>query len=263
VGSATKEALGVARVALSALGKADLATGEQILAAGRVIGDSTQLLSALGDPSAEPADRASIVNAVFASLAPDAKKLLTVVATSRWSDHDDLLGGIEELGIRVLARSAGEGAAIENELFVFAKAVLSNSELELAVSSKLGTAEQKADLINRLVGGKVSAQTLAILSQLVQQPRGRRIAELIRHATSIVADEAGLEVATVTTAAPIEPAQLTRLATALAGAHGRNLRINHVIDPEVIGGVRVKIGDEVIDGSLATRMNDLRLTLAS
>jgi F-type H+-transporting ATPase subunit delta len=263
VGSATKEALSVARTALSALGNADLATGEQLLAAGRVIGDSAQLLSALGDPSAEAANKTAIVNAVFVALSSDARKLLTVVATSRWSDHDDLLGGIEELAFRVLARSAAEGTTIESELFAFSNAVLSNSELELAVSSKLGSARQKGELVDRLVGGKVSAQTLAILGQLVQQPRGRRFAELIRHATSIVADEAGLKVATVTTAAPIEAAQLTRLAAALAGAQGRNLRINHVIDPDLVGGVRVQIGDEVIDGSLATRMNDLRLTLAS
>jgi F-type H+-transporting ATPase subunit delta len=173
------------------------------------------------------------------------------------------LGGIEELGIRVLARSAEADATIEAELFAFAEAVLSNSELELAVSSKLGTAAQKADLVNRLVASKVSAQSLAILDHLVQQPRGRRIAELIRHATGIVADESGLEIATVTTAAPIDAAQLTRLAKALASSHGRQLRINHVVDPDLVGGVRVQIGDEVIDGSLATRMNELRLQLAS
>ena len=228
-----------------------------------MIGDSAQLLGALGDPSADVADKSSIVGSVFHGVSADAKRLLTVVATSRWSDHDDLLGGIEELGIRVLARSAAADATIEAELFAFAEAVLSNSELELAVSSKLGTAAQKADLVNRLVASKVSAQSLAILDHLVQQPRGRRIAELIRHATGIVADESGLEIATVTTAAPIDDAQLTRLAKALASSHGRQLRINHVVDPDLVGGVRVQIGDEVIDGSLATRMNELRLQLAS
>jgi F-type H+-transporting ATPase subunit delta len=263
VGSATREALSVARSALAGLGKADLATGEQLLAAGRVIGDSAQLQSALGDPSAVAADKASIVGSVFGELSAEAKGLLTVVATSRWSDHDDLLGGIEELGLRVLARSTSASATVETELFGFAAAVLSNSELELAVSSKLGSPHDKAALVKRLIGSKVSAQTLAILEHLVQQPRGRRIAELIRHATSVVADEAGLEVATVTTAAPLEAAQLTRLAAALARAQGRELRINQVIDSDIVGGVRVQIGDEVIDGSLATRINNLRLQLVS
>jgi F-type H+-transporting ATPase subunit delta len=263
VGSATREALGTARSALTSLGDADVATGEQLLAAGRVIGDSAQLLATLGDPSVETTVKTSIIDSLFDSYTPDAKKLITVVATNRWSDHDDLLGGIEELGFRVLARSVSSATVIENELFAFAEAVLSNSELELAVSSKLGTSQQKADLVNRLVGSKVSAQTLAILIHLVEQPRGSRIAGLIRHATSIVADESGLEVATITTAAPIDSAQLTRLAESLARVQGRQLRVNHVIDPELIGGVRVQIGDEVIDGSVATKINELRLQLAS
>ena len=91
----------------------------------------------------------------------------------------------------------------------------------------------------------------------------RRIAELLRDAASVVADEAGLSVATVTTAQEISPAQLDRLAKSLAGSYGRELRINHVIDPSIVGGIRVQLGDEVIDGTVATRINELRLQLAS
>ena len=263
MGSATREALAVTREALAALGtKADLATGEQLLAAGRVIGDSAQLRAALVDYSVEAGDKTSIIDAVFASIGAPARSLLSTVATSAWSTEDDLLAGIEEIGFRIIAASAGT-ASIESELFAFGSAVNSDPELELAVSSKLGSSEAKSALVATLLSGKASAQTLAIVQHLVQQPRGRRIAELLRDASSIVADEAGLAVATVTTAAPLAPAQLTRLAAALASSYGRELRINHVIDPTVVGGLRVQLGDEVIDGTVATRINDLRLQLAS
>jgi F-type H+-transporting ATPase subunit delta len=262
VGSATREALSNSRSALAGLGgKAQLATGEQLLAAGRVLGTSFQLRAALADPSGDRDAKLSIVNAVFASVDASARELLGVIATNVWSSEDDLLAGVEEIGIRALALSA-PSSDIEAELFAFGSVVTSDSQLELAVGSKLGSDESKAALIERLLGSKASKQTVAIVSHLVQQPRGRRIGELLRFATSVVADEAGLAVATVTTASAISPAQLTRLTAALSANYGRGLRINHVIDPSLVGGVRVQLGDEVIDGSVASRLNELRLQLA-
>lgn len=263
MGSATREALATSRAALAALGaKATLATGEELLAAGRVIGDSAQLRAALVDFSVGASEKTSIIDAIFTSIGAEARSILATVVTSAWSSEDDLLAGIEELGFRVIAASA-KGATIDTELFTFGAAVNSDPELELAVSSKLGSAEAKSALVASLVSGKASPQTLAILQHLVQQPRGRRIAELLRDAASVVADEAGLSVATVTTAQEISPAQLDRLAKSLAGSYGRELRINHVIDPSIVGGIRVQLGDEVIDGTVATRINELRLQLAS
>jgi F-type H+-transporting ATPase subunit delta len=262
MGSATREALSASRSALAGLGgKTDLATGEQLLAAGRAIGESSPLLAALADPSAAAADKASIITTIFSSVTKQAKELLVSVVSSRWSSGDDLLAGIEELGFRVLADSAKK-PVIESELFSFGEAVNSDAELELAVSSKLGSNAAKLALVESLVGSKASKETVAILGHLVQQPRGRRIAELLRHAASIVADQAGLSVATVTTATKLDAKQLERLGKGLAKTYGRDLRINQVVDPTLLGGVRVQIGDDVIDGSVASRLKELRLQLA-
>ena len=262
MGSATREALSATRSALAGLGaKTDLTVGEELLAAGRVIGDSAQLRAALADPSAESSAKTSIVDAVFSSLSASTKSLLGSVVSSRWSNDDDLLAGVEELGFRVIAGTAGT-AAIDAELFTFGTAVNSDPELELAVSSKLGSNAAKLALVQKLLGSKASPQTVAIVGHLVQQPRGRRIAELLRHAASIVADEAGLSIATVTTATQLNAAQLDRLGKGLAKTYGRELRINQIVDPALIGGVRVQIGDDVIDGSVASRLKELRLQLA-
>jgi F-type H+-transporting ATPase subunit delta len=264
MGSATREALASSRTALAAHADwADLATGENLFDAGRVIGDSSQLLAALGDSSAEASSKVALVRAVFgATVTPAALELLLSVAGGRWSSHQDLLAGIEELALRVTAASAPSDVSIGSELFQFGAAVSSDAELELALTSKLGQVSAKVGLIEALLAGKVSPQTLVIVRHLVQQPRGRRIGELLTSAAVIVADAANSIIATVTSASTMSPGQLERLRVALAARYGRDVAINQVIDPSVVGGVKVQIGDDVIDGSVATRLSDLRLQLA-
>jgi F-type H+-transporting ATPase subunit delta len=263
MGSATREATAKATAVLGAQAKVDLAAGEQLLAAALVLEQEARLRAALADDSATEADRASIVSAVFGKYTAAAKAVLESLVTSRWSSADDLVVGIEELGIRAVAASAAKTVSINDELFVLSTAVSSNSELELALGSKLGSAEGKISLIDSLLDGKASKQTIAILGALLAQPRGRRMAELIRYASTIVAEQAGFIVATVTVASPLTAAQATRLEKALSVQRDGTVRINQIVDPEILGGMRVQIGDEVIDGTISNRLTDLRLRLAS
>ncbi|WP_022884226.1 F0F1 ATP synthase subunit delta [Glaciibacter superstes] len=264
MGSATREALASTRAALAdRISAVDLATGEDLFNAGRVISNSSQLLTAIADPSVDAAAKSTLVARVFGgATSPVALDLLQAVAAASWSNQDDVLAGIEDLGLRVTAVSAPRNVSIEDELFAFGAAVSSDAELELALASKLGENAAKVSLVNSLLEGKVSQQTIQIVRHLVQLPRGRRIGELLRHAASVVADQGGTVIATVISASPLVPAQLDRLKKSLAGRYGRDLTVNLVIDPELVGGVRVQIGDDVIDGSIATRLNDLRLQLA-
>jgi F-type H+-transporting ATPase subunit delta len=204
MGSATREALSAARAELSALGTVTLATAEDLFSAGRIIGGSLPLLTLLSETNggtgaqdgADATDKKAAVRAVFGpKFGEQTIRLLEVVVDHRWSSQDDLLAGIEELGLRAAAESAGKDVSIEAELFAFATAVTSDPNLELAVGSKLGNDDAKVVLVTRLLENKVSAQTLTIVRQLVQQPRGRRIGELLRTAANIVADQSGLAVA--------------------------------------------------------------------
>jgi F-type H+-transporting ATPase subunit delta len=263
MGSATREAISAATATLDAQRTVDLATGEQLLAAALVVNDSHELRNALADDTAADKDRKALSDAVFGGYTASAKAVLESIATQRWSGEDDLVAGIEELGIRALAASADKELSIDDELFEFGMAIASNSELELALGSKLGGADGKISLIESLLKRKASPQTLAILKALVAQPRGRRIAELIRYAATIVADQSGLGIATVTVASALDESQRTRLATTLAKHYDRDIRINEIVDPKVLGGMRVQVGSDVIDGTISNRIADLRLRLAS
>lgn len=259
--SATRKAQAAARAALASTpNTADLSIAEEIFSAGRAIAGSLQLRSLLAEPAGDPAVKANAIRAVFGpSLQETSVSLLVTIASQRWSSADDLLASIEDLGIRCAADATS--ADVAAELFAVERIVTSSSDLELAIGSKLGSATDKADLVSSLLGKRVSASTLAIVRHLVQQPRGRRIASLISDAAAIVAEQEGSVIATVSTAAPLGETERTRLQAALAGKYGR-VKFNELVDPSLVGGVRIVIGDEVIDGSVATRIADLRQQLA-
>jgi F-type H+-transporting ATPase subunit delta len=263
MGSATREAIAAANATLAKQGTVDLATGEQLLAAALVVNGSHELRAALADDTAKDSDRKGVVDSVFAAYGKEARAILESLSTSRWSSEDDLVAGIEELGIRALASSAPKGLSIDDELFEFGVAVTSNAELELALGSKLGSVDGKIALVESLVGKKASKQTIAILKALLALPRGRRIGELIRYAATIVADEAGNGIATVTVAAPLDADQRKRLEVALSKQYDREIRLNVIVDPIILGGLRVQVGSEVIDGTISNRIATLRLRLAS
>ncbi|WP_207453097.1 F0F1 ATP synthase subunit delta [Desertivibrio insolitus] len=262
MGSASREALAASRAALES-GAVTPATGADILAAVRVIDGSAQLRNVLADPAIGGADKGGIVDRIFASIDAEARRVLTVAVSQRWSSQNELVEGLEELGFRAVASAAPEGESIESQLFTFQRAVASDARLELALGSRLGDAQSKVRLVDSLLAGKAGAGTLAIVQHLVQHPGSRRTSEAVRHAAAIVADHSGMQVATVTSAAPLANEQVERLRAGLAAKYGRPVRINLLIDPSLIGGVRVQIGDDVIDGSVASKLNDLRLQLAS
>jgi F-type H+-transporting ATPase subunit delta len=262
MGSASRAALEAAKSALASATGVTRGTGEQLLSAGRDIAGSAQLRALLADPSVEVAEKTGLIAKIFSSLDPAAASLLGELVGSRWSNSDQLIDGIEQVGIRAIATSVPDGADIEGELFMFARAVSSDPELELAVGSKLGDAAGKASLVDSLLKNKVDAGTLSIVRHLVQTPRGRRIGQLLTLAAETVADASGGIVANVTAAAPLSEAQLETLAATLKTQYGREPRIAVRIDPAVLGGLRVQVGDDVIDGTIASRLSELRLQLA-
>lgn len=262
MGSATRTALASATGALAAQRGVTLASGEQLLAAGRAIEGSAQLRAILVDPSIETSEKSTVIASIFGKLDAAASALLTELVAHRWSNAGDLLGAIEEIAIRAIARSAPAKVDLVAELFAVRRAVASDAELELAVGSTLAAGTQKAELVDRLLGGSASAETTAVVRHLVQSPRGRRIGEMLRGAASIVADSSGQIVATVTAAAALTAAQQKKLVASLTAQYGREPRLNVVLDPRVLGGLRVQVGDEVVDGTVASRLADLRLQLA-
>ena len=261
MGSATTQAEAAIKAALDAASGIDLDVSRELFAAARAVGDSPQLGGALADSSASADARAKVVADVFGAFRPVSVALLTTAVAQRWSSSSDLVDGIEELAVRAAARSDAK-ADVEGELFRFSRTVAANPELELALGSRLGDDSAKAVLIETLLQGRASEATVVIVSSLARQPRERRIRQLLDRAMSLVADQRGRAVATVVSAVPLSDAQTVRLTAALSQRYGADVSLNAVVDPTVIGGVRVQIADDVIDASVVSRISDLRKRLA-
>lgn len=262
MGSATTQAVAATTAALSAASGVDLDVARELFAVARAVGDSSQLSGALADSAAPAELRRKVAADVFgAAVKPATVSLLTTAVAQRWSSAADLVDGIEELAVRAAAVSE-TSADVEAELFSFSRTVASNPELELALGSRLGDPAVKGALVESLLGGRASAAATLIAASLVRQPRERRVRQLLSRATRIVADQRGRAVATVIAAAPLSAAQSERLTAALTQRYGTRVSLNTIVDPTVVGGLRVQIADDVIDASVSSRLADLRQRLA-
>lgn len=261
MGSATTQALATTEAALNATKIGDLTVARELFVAARTIGESSQLGGALSAWGVDGQARATVVAQVFASFQPATVALLKTAAAERWSSLEDLIAGVEALGIRAAAIAEPE-VDVESELFEVARTVAANPELELALGRRLGDASAKGTLIETLLQGRASEATTLITSSLVQQPRDRRVRALLSRALRLVADQRGRTVATVYAASALDAPQLERLGSALSQRYGIDVALNLVVDPGVVGGVRVELGDDVIDATVSSRLNDLRQRLA-
>lgn len=257
MGSASRSALAVARGVLDAQQQEGL--GNELLEAATQLAASTGLVAALTDPAATAESKQELVSKVFAQAGEGTRQVLLSAAGERWSHSDEFIAGVEELGVRAEAQSSPN---LDEELLAMESVISDNHELELSLGSKLGEASAKVKAVETLFSGKVSPAAVAVLAHVVSQPRGRRVGRVLRDFAGIVADQSGALLATVSVAKPLDEARLARLQELLGSQVGRAVKLTTVIDPSLVGGVRIQVGDHVIDGSVKARLDDLRLQLA-
>lgn len=257
MGSASREALAAAKSALG--GRLSKSAGAELLAAAAQIDAAPALLSVLADASIDADAKSTLIDRLFGGLSAGARSVLSIAAKQSWSTAGEFVDGVEELGLRAEAMSE---PALADELLAAAGAIDGNHELELTLGNKLGDTQAKIALVQRLFGLKLSAGAIGVVRHLVANSRGRRLSAALRESARVAADQGGSELATVTVAAPLNEAQQTRISNLLEQSAGRPVRVTTVVDPSLVGGVRIQIGDDVIDGSVRSRLDDLRLRLA-
>ena len=164
-------------------------------------------------------------------------------------------------GLFEIARAEGKLDEVEDELFRFARVLETNESLRSTLSDELLPAARRQALVEDLLGGRATRTTAQLISFVVGVGHGSDLPDII---DLLVQRAAGLRdqvVAEVRTAVELTPDQQTRLAAALANATGKDVSLRPIVDPTVIGGVLATVGDTVIDGSVRTRLEQLKSRL--
>jgi len=242
-----------------------LRIGEDLFAVARLLTTQPGLRRVLTDVSRSGASKSALVEQVLLGKVDTvALALVADAARRRWASTSDLGYALEHLGVAAVVKGAerdGEADRLEDELFAFERLVSDNPGLRDALSDPARTAADKQELLRGLLADKVTAGGM-LLAQQATDGSHRTVNVALEQYEKIVAGERERLVALVRVALPLEESESERLAGALSRQYQRPVHLNVVVDPEVIGGIRVEVGDDVIDGTVASRLDDARRRLA-
>lgn len=160
----------------------------------------------------------------------------------------------------MLAVAEAEGSVdeVSDELFRFARALDGNDELRSALTDQRIEASRRQQIVEDLLGGRASATTVGLVSMAVGAGRAGELSKIADKVVELGASRRGREVALVRSAVPLTDEQQQRLTDALVRAHGGELDVRVQVDPTIVGGIVTQIGDTVMDGSVRTRLAQLR-----
>ncbi|HEY5986279.1 MAG TPA: F0F1 ATP synthase subunit delta [Streptosporangiaceae bacterium] len=225
------------------------------------------LRRALSDATSAQSARTGLVRELLGGRVSRATlDLVAGMAADRWAGPRDLTDATEQLAVLATA-AAAQGADqlddLEDELFRFSRIVRGEPELHAALASPRLPADRKRSVLDTLLEGKVTPQSLRLITQAAVYPRGRSLEATLSEYARLAAEWRQRLIALVRVATELTASQRERLAAWLAATYGHGIQLNVVLDPHVVGGMSIQIGDEFIDGSVANRLAVLRRRLAA
>jgi len=238
---------------------------EQLYAVADLLVGQSRLRRILGDPSTAEQSRTQLVAQLLArKVSPATLSVVSSAVALRWSSPWDLTDGLAQAGDDVLLRTAEVGGAleeVEDQLFRFERILDSQAELVTLLDEVSVSAERRTALLRDVVFGRVHPITQRLLEHVVASPRKRSVENAIDDLLKAAAARRERSIARVLAAVPVTASQEERLAQALSEIYGRAIEVRTAVDPAVRGGLLIRIGDELIDGSVAGRFTAIRAAL--
>jgi F-type H+-transporting ATPase subunit delta len=241
-------------------------TADDLLAVADLLRREPRLRRALADPARSGADRAALLTSlVGGKVGTDAQELLDALVSGRWSAPSELFDAVERLGVEALLASAdasGDLSEAEDELFRFGQVVAAEPELNSALGNPVTPVAQRSSLAGELLAGKVRRVTLRLVEVAMSGFGGRSFTGALTRLVELAADRRDRQVAYVTVAAPLSEQDESRLGARLAEIYGRQITVKQTVEPEVLGGVSVRVGSDLYDGTVLRRLTETRNALA-
>lgn len=240
--------------------------GGQLFGVVDALDSAAALRRALTEPTRDGADKADLVTAVLgAKVDQEVVDLVAGLVRERWSAAQDLADAVDSLAtdsVLAAAQQAGRLEEVEDETFRLVRILGEERALRIALGDRHETPERRAGLAESVLGGKIGPETALLVTRAARALRDRSLVSTLRSITEAAAERRRHLVASVTAVVPLDRTQIDRLQGYLSRRYDRAVQIYVGLDPAVLGGVRVQVGDDVIDGTLASRLADARRRIA-
>lgn len=237
--------------------------GNELFSVTNVLDRNIRLERALTDPSRPVEDKVALLNKLVGDQAHEmTMEILTDLVGRRWSRVSDIANAVEDFGVDGMMYYADATDAtlqVSIELAELHSALLNLPVVRSGLSSDRAPAEARIKLLYALVGNKdLNKVTMRLAEHAACNPRRRRYLSTIHWLINKFSRHMGESMVTVTTAAPLNQEQVDKLIAVYSKKLGRPVHINSNVDPTVIGGMRIEIGDEVTDNTVVAQLQQLQ-----
>ncbi|MCE5291140.1 MAG: F0F1 ATP synthase subunit delta [Nocardiaceae bacterium] len=245
---------------ISTLDDASLtAVADELAAVARLLAGEVALRKHLASRADDSAPKKAAVRSLLGSRVSESTLSLIENAVSlRWSKSRDLMAAIQRLArlaLVVAAERAGQIENVEDELFRFSRVLESNARLASLLGDPSAAADGRLQLLDRVLAGKTTSQTAGLLAQTVQGADGSNLSIVVADLAELAAARRNESVAHVTAPVALSDAQDARLSAVLSKIYGRKISVQVEVDSSIGGGLVIRLGDEVVDGSIASRLS--------
>lgn len=236
--------------------------GNELFTITKVLDDSIQLERALTDPSRPVADKVAVLKELLGDNAhPMTMEIMTDLVSRRWSRARDIANAVEDFGVDAMMYYADATDAtlqVSIELSELHSALLNLPVVRAKLYDYQATSEARVKLFREVFSGKtLNKVTMRLAEHATCNLRRRRYLETIQCLINKFSRHMGESMVTVTTATPLKKEQIKRLVEVYSAKVGRQVHINSVVDPTVLGGMRIQVGDEVTDNTVVAQLQNL------
>jgi F-type H+-transporting ATPase subunit delta len=256
---------GAVDAVLTDLGTVPADLSDELFAIADILAESAQLRRAVTEPALPVDDRRAVARQLFGGkVSSVAISVLEAGIGQNWRSGLALVGAMDRQGVRAVllaAEKAGTLDQVEETLFRFGRIVDGSHELRTTLADRNAPLAARESVVTALLQGKAPDGTVALAKRAVAA-RDHTFDLTLESYLQISAALRRRSLATVVVAHPLTADQEARLQAALTAQVNRPVNLMVVVDPSLVGGVKVEIGDEIIDGSMAGRFEAARRQLA-